>query len=329
MATNQFIGRTVSVGLGRETTAGTSVAPALWVRHLSLDFQRNQEMIQNESAMGRVEKVNEAAIVSQWAEGSLEGKVTDQAIGYLLYSIFGTLVTTTNADASTNVKDHTFDTAQTNNRQTLTLTRKDKLTNRRHALCTVDEIEFTAETGQFAKFNASLKALSGVTNTDTVSFTDENEFIPKHIAVKFASNVAGLSGASAIETKSVKLKISSPTEAYTPLGTSAPTNFLAGPWEATGELVLQYTATTYEDLWFANTAQAMSITLKNTDVTIGTSANPTLTFTAPQARLTSFSMSNDLDAVIEQTIGFNCELSASAGYALRAVLTNLKTGYSS
>jgi hypothetical protein len=327
MATNQYIGRRESVGFSVEATPGTAVTATDWARHLSFDFQRAQEQIQNESAMGRVEKVNEMAIVSQWAEGNFEGKIGDTTIGYLLYSIFGTLVTSDNADANAAVKDHTFDTAQTNNRKTLTVTVKNPLTDRQHTLVTVDEFELTSETAQFAKVNAVLKARKGSTVSSTVAVTVENEFIPKHVTVKFASSVASLGAASAIEAKSVKLKISSPTEAFTPLGASEPTNFLAGPWEATGELVLQYTATTYEDIWYANTAQAMSITLANTDVVIGTAAHPTLAFTAPQARLNSFSKSNDLDTVVEQTIGFYCELSPTDGYALRAMLTNIKSGY--
>ena len=94
MSTNQYIGRRSAViGLGKETTPGTSVSPTDWARLLSMDFRPMEEQIQNESAMGRVEKVNEAAVVSQWTQGSIEGKVGDTTIGYLLYSIFGTLVT--------------------------------------------------------------------------------------------------------------------------------------------------------------------------------------------------------------------------------------------
>lgn len=96
MPNNEFIGRRKAVGFGVESTAGTSAAPSFWYRHMSLDFQRKVTAIQNESAMGRNEKVNDSAIVEEWAEGTLEGKVYDLSIGPLLYNIFGTLVTTDN-----------------------------------------------------------------------------------------------------------------------------------------------------------------------------------------------------------------------------------------
>jgi hypothetical protein len=58
--------------------------------------------------------------------------------------------------------------------------------------------------------------------------------------------------------------------------------------------------------------------IKNTDVTIGAAANPGLVFTMPKVRLNTFDMSDDLDTVVEQTVGFTAELDVSAGYAVRA-----------
>src|SRR3954471_11314262 len=123
MPNNQFIGRRVSVGLGLESTPGTVVAPTDWVRQLKCDFQRKTTTVQNESAIGRVEKVSDSAVVEQWAEGKLEGKVCDQTFGYLLYNIFGAVSTANNADASASVKDHTFTVAQNQIAKTLTIVR--------------------------------------------------------------------------------------------------------------------------------------------------------------------------------------------------------------
>src|SRR3954447_23421828 len=96
----EFIGRRVAVGVGVEATPGTAVAPAHWIKHTSLDFQRKNTRVENDSAMGRNEGVNDSAIVEEWAEGTLEGKVYDQSIGYLLYNVFGALVTSDNPDAN-------------------------------------------------------------------------------------------------------------------------------------------------------------------------------------------------------------------------------------
>lgn len=326
---SDHIGRRVSIGLGIEDPAapGTVVAPQNWFKQLSADFHRKVTTIQNTSAIGRIEKVNDSQVVAEWAEGKLEGKVMDLSTGYLLTNMMGLAVTTTNADASGNVKDHTFDVANANVAQTLTIARKDPITDRRHGLATFSDLELDVVSGDWAKWSGSLMALFGNTASDTPAYAVENEFTSKHVTVKVAANVAGLGAATAIPVKSLKLKLQRKVTPYYPFGVIDPSAFNTGAWEASGEFVLRYTDTTYELVHYANTAQALLIQLKNTDVTIGTAANPCLAFTAPQARLNDWTPSNGLDDIVEQTVSFYCELSISSGYALRAVLTNLATGY--
>src|SRR4051794_18806889 len=121
MANNEFIGRRVSLGLGLEGTPGTAAAPTLFMRHTKFGVQRKVTRIENDSAIGRVEKVNDSAIVERWAEGPIEGKVYDLSIGALLANMFSAPVTTDNADTNPVVKDHTFDISQSSVAKTLTV----------------------------------------------------------------------------------------------------------------------------------------------------------------------------------------------------------------
>src|SRR4051794_2214087 len=100
MANSEIIGRRVSLGLGLEATPGTDVAPTLFMRHTKFGVQRKTTRVENDSAMGRVEKVNDSAIVERWAEGGIEGKVYDLTVGALLANMFGAPVTSDNADTN-------------------------------------------------------------------------------------------------------------------------------------------------------------------------------------------------------------------------------------
>lgn len=324
---NQFVGRRVSVGVGMESTPGTEVAPTDWISQTKLDFQRKTTVIQNEGAMGRVEKYNDSAITEQWAEGTLEGKIRDITFGYLLYNLFGQVTNTTNADASGTVIDHLFSVANTNTPPTLTVVRKDPLSNRRHGLASLDGLDITVQQNGWGMYSGNLKAKVGVTGTDSASYVHENEFTIKHLIAKLANNTSGIGAATALKVKSMKLSVKRQSNLFFPAGQIDPSDTTTEPFEVSGELVLQYTDTTLEALWAANTIQALSLAFKNTDVTIGTGANPAVTFTMPRVRLVTFAMSDDLDNVIEQTVGFTGELDMTAGYLIQALLTNVKASY--
>lgn len=323
---SDFIGRRVALGIGKETTRGTVVAPNYWFRHLSLDFMKKAKSIQNESAMNRVEKVNDSALVQEWSEGKLAGKITDIGIGYLLDNIFGTTNSAAHA-GETVVYDHTMTINQVQQPPTLTFSRSDPNIGRQHAFGVVSSLEIDAQAGDWVKISADLKAAKGATSTPTVSYVVENEFTSKHITAKLAANAAGITAAPAIKAKSLKLKIDRKAEPYFGFGSTDIQEMYTGAYEITGEVVLIYSDTTYENMYYNNTKQYLQLSMANTDVTIGATSNPTLVFKAPQARITDFGMSNDLDKVVEQTLSFYMEFSVADTAALTAVLTNTKSNY--
>lgn len=323
----EFIGRRVSVGVGNETTRGTAVAPSYWFRHLSLSFGRKTTAIQNESAMGRVEKINDSAIVSQWAEGQLEGKVTDIGVGYLLANIFGTVNSQKKADDAT-VYEHSFTINQLQTPPTMTIARKDPNSDRRHALGTLSQMELSVEAGDWVKVNCDILAKMGTDTSNTVAFIEENEFTSRNLSVKMANDEAGLATAAPVACKSFKITINRNANTYLACNDSIDiTDIHTGAYELTGEMVLIYTNQDWENKYYNNTAQAMEVSIENKQVQISTKSHPGIKIKAPKVRVSEWSTSNDLDAVIEQTLSFSIELDATKGKAIEAVLTNTKANY--
>lgn len=326
MTAGAFIGRRESIGVGKETTSGTAVAPTNWQRHLKLALDPKTTVAQNTSAMGRVEDINDSAVTEEWYEGSINGKVTDLTIGLFLLNMFGSCTAAVHP-SETAVYDNTFSTLQSNTPPTLTFVRANQNATRRHAMGTQSDFELDIKTGGWAEFTSSVMAKVGVTSSDTAAFATENEFTSKHVTVKLANDTTGLNAATALQLKSLKLKIARKADRFTPFGSIDPTAWDNQAWGVTGELVLRYTDTTLETLGLVNTRQAMSIALVNTDVTVGTASNPSLTFTAPKVRLDPIKLDDNLDQVLNQTIAFTAELDSTAGYMLQAVLTNTQNGY--
>jgi hypothetical protein len=321
-----FIGRRESVGIGKESVPGTAVAPTTWSRQVALTWDQKTNTIDNTAALGRVENSTDSQITEQWTEGSLNGFLSDQVIGYLLLNIFGVVTPVLHAGEST-VYDNTFTVAQSGLPPTLTIARVNPVVSRRHAMAMLTDLEIDIKQNDWVQFTATLQSKTGATSSETVTYPTENFFTSKHVVVKIATNLAGLSGATASSLKSLKLKLSRKTERFTPLGAIDPSSFDPNEWSVTGTIVARYTDTTLENVATANTAQAMSIAFVNTDVTVGTSTNPSLTFTLPQVRFEPQTLDNKLEATLSQTFNIKGELNTTAGYMIQALLTNTKNGY--
>lgn len=322
------IGRDVKIGLASEAARGTTTAAQFWIPHLASDFVSRYERIDNESAMGVMEKTNDSELIKRWAEGSLEGKVAADSIGVILLAGFGAVTTTDNVDTNAAVKDHTFNISSDNTGETLTFVRKHDFNDERYGMATIDSLEIMAEESDWVKFNIGFlsKDLTvGGTNTPAYS-TTEAEFTSKHVVVAHAANVAGLASPTNLTVKSVKLNISRNAELYFAHGSVEPNDITSGEVEITGELVLRYDDDTLRDYAAADTKRALRISIVNTDVTIGASARPGLVITMPKVSF-DWSLNQDIASQMEQTVAFTAHLSASDAYAIRAVLTNTVASY--
>ena len=314
--------------MGKETTPGTSVAPSIYMPHLALTLDPKTTVVQNNSAMGRLEDINDSQVTEQWAEGSVQAKVFDQAIGLPLLNLFGTVSAALHSGEST-VYDNTFTVNNASVPPSLTFGRINPVEKLRYALGFFSDFELEVAVGDWAKFTGSIMAKVGATSTDTAAYPSpaENEFTSKHLTVKIASAVGGLSGATALDIKSIKLKITRKLDRYTPFGAIDPSSFDLNEWNVTGEVVGRFTSNTLEAIGNANTRQAMSISLVNSDVTIGSAAHPSVIFTMPKIRFAPMTLDNNLNQPLSQTVAFSGELDVSAGYTLQSVVTNTKNGY--
>jgi hypothetical protein len=322
-------GRKVSVGLGKETTRGTGVAPTYWGKQLDLDFQQKSDKQMNESGLGVLDKYNEAEVFKDTGAGKLSGKVTDRLFGLLLALTAGAAPSTaTNADASGNVKDHTFTQSQSNTPLTATVAVKDNNRDERYPLASLSSLELNIATGDWVKFSAEFLSKKPTASAgNTVSYVAENEFKAKHVTVKLAADVAGLAGATAIPLRSMKLSWTKTLDDYMSVGSNDPYDIFLKESEIKGDFTMLFDSITHRDAYLNNTYQVMQVTIQNTDVVIGTAANPKLVLTFYKVGLSDWGLDQGLGNMVEQTIGLQGFYSLSDGKSWGGVLTNLVTSY--
>lgn len=327
MAGNVYIGQQEQVGFGIEATPGTAVAAQAWQQQTKFELDYKTTKAENKSGLGRVEDINGSAVTEEYADGSLSGIVEDIPIGYLLLNMLGSCSAALHG-TETAVWDNTFTVLQSERPPSITFTRINPNYTRWYSMGTQSDLEFSCKQGEYAMFDSTVLAKVGTTATATAAYAaTPNLFTSKHVTVKYASTVTGLTSATALQPISFKLKITRKSTPFTPLGVLDPISFDPEDFGVTGEIVLRYADTTEEGIALANTIEALQIAMVDTDVTIGTAANPALTFTMPQTRFTPIKVDTNLDKPLTQTIPFTAELDQTAGYMVQAVLTDTQDNY--
>jgi hypothetical protein len=328
------IGRLVSWGFAKETTRGTAVSAAsYWSAFDDLDFDEKADNVTHDAAVGVVEDSVAQYRVKNYADGSFKAHLTDQSAGPLFYSIFGGYAHAAHSGETT-VYDHTFTVGESAQHQSLTFFIHDPLggTDYSHANGVVHKMDLDAQLKKFVQLSLSCRAQKGVTQTAfTPSIVAENVFIPQYMTFKYATTVAGLGSATAIQLKSLKLSIDESIEDQEVLGSVAPADYLNKEFKVSGTLECIYqNLTDFKSVFLAtpNVPQAMSIALVNTDVNIGVvPSHPTLAITLDQVYFTELGIKKSPKDLTYQVLKFKATYSLTNSEMIKAVLTNTVASY--
>ena len=135
-------------------------------------------------------------------------------------------------------------------------------------------------------------------------------------------------GGAPVALKSAKVTINQNIEAQEVLGSIAPADFLNKEFsvEGTFEAIWQ-NETDAKTAFMAAAAQAMLISVVNTDVTIGTAGNPTLNITLAQCTFKDLGRPYKVKDLVYQTISFKASYSTPDTTLGSVVLTNTIATY--
>lgn len=327
------IGRLFSIGVAKETTRGTAKTSAdYWLPFSDASIDEKFMNVTQDEAYGIIEDSVGQFRVKNWAEGTLKVPMTDQSLPLLLLSQFGAVANATHS-GETVVYDHTITVGQSAQHQSLTLFIHDPLSavDYSHALGVIHKTELDAQLNKFVDLSLSVKALKGVSQSAfTPSIIAENRFLPQYMTFKIATAVSGLSGATAIQLKSIKLTIDESIEDDEVLGSVAPIDFLNKEFKIEGTLeAIFQNESDFKTIALAtpNVAQAMLIDLKNTDVTIGSTAHPEVAVTLDRVYFTEYSRPLKVKDLVYQTIKFKAAYSTANSEMAKIVVTNTVATY--
>jgi Phage tail tube protein len=327
------IGRRFSIGIAKETTRGTAVSSAShWLPFSDATLDEKFTNVSQDEAFGVIEDSVGQDRVKNWAEGTIKIPVTDQSLPLVLLAALGANADSTHSGESV-VYDHKATVAESAQHQSLTLFIHDPLSgvDYSHALGVISKLDLDVELKKFADLSLSVKAQKGVSQSSfSPSITAENRFLPQYMTFKYATSVSGLSSATPIALKSFKLTVDGDIEDDDVLGSASPIDFLNKEFKVTGSLeAIWQNEADFKTVALAtpNVPQAVSVVLKNTDVTIGSSSNPEVNITLDQVYFTELSRPIKVKDLVYQTVKFTATYSTSNSEMLNIITTNTVASY--
>lgn len=328
---SKFIGRKFNLGLAKETTRGTAVAAAFWMPLLSVANDDEISLVTNESSVGVIEDSIGADKTAERSMTEIEGRLNNSGFGLIVLAALGTEGTPALVGGESLVYDHTFTVAESAQHPSLTISISEPnatgASSLRYVLNMLDSLEVEAEIEKYAIYKAKFQGNKNATATNTPSYeATEYAFLPQHGEFKLATNLAGLDAASAINIRKLNFIVSKNIEEDRALGSLASIDRLNKQFAIDGTVEIIYDARTYIDTnLLGDVYRAMRVRFTNTDATIGTSANPRMTFDFARTKFSEIARKIDLNGIVTQTLKFKAFYSTADSAMVSVVIRNLQS----
>ena len=325
------IGKLFQIGVAKESVRGTAQTSAsYWLAFTDVSPEEKWENAVDVQSYGVIEDSISETRVKNWMEGAIAAPLSDQSFVLLLLSLLGTDTPTLHAGETT-VYDHALTVAQNAQHQSVTVFVHDPLAAQdySHALCVVHKIDLNYVLKDFVNFSASIMGQQGAQkSTFSPSQSVENRFVPQHLTFKTATNLAGLSAASPIAVKSLKLSIDDSIESQDVLGNVTPADFLNKEFKIDGTIeAIWQNESDFKTNAVANTPQALRLDLLNSAVTLGSATHPEIKIDLAKVYFTEFGRPIKTKDVVYQTLKFKAVYSVSDTQMVKITCTNTVASY--
>lgn len=318
--------RKFNIGIGLESTRGTVVVPNFWLKPLSEDINDKIEVAVSERAVGVIEDSEDQEVSKKMSGGTIAGEVFDKSFGMFLLTTLGKVTSAESADAG--VYDHNFEVLQSAKHPTVTVeVKRGDNEQKAYANSVIESFKLNAVAKDYLKFEAVLRGKAGVSASSVPAYVTENYFLGKDINVKLADDLSGLSGASAIDVRSVEIDINKNVEDDEKLGSIEPNDFLNKQLTIEGNIEMLFKNTDLMDYALNGDKKAMRLEIVNSGITIGLTSNPKLVIDLAKIKLREPLIAGDNNEIAKVTVGFKAFYSSSDARSIIAVLTNEQASY--
>lgn len=321
------IGRRINVGISRETVRGVSnIAPQFWLPKMDLSIDDKVNFVVNDQSYAVIEDAIGQDLATTYSEGSVTGRIDYSSFGLLMLATFGNEVSQAAHAGETVVYDHIFSVSESAQHPSLSISAvgDNEGTGVRYKLGMINQLDIMFEINKYCTYKAAFRANTSVAVASTAAFsTVEVPFLPQQGSVKFATNLAGLAAASAINLRKLNLTVKKNIEEDWTIGSTSAADRVNKEFSIEGTLEIVYDSRTYIDTNLAgNVSKAMRIQAVNTATTIGVAANPSLTIDLPLVKIQEVARKITNKDLVMQTLKFKAFYSQPDAEMMTTTLVN-------
>lgn len=285
----KFYGRQAAIGLKLGDTPDSDT-PDTYVPWTEVGFDDTSDQIQNESSFGSITHFNDQVTTRITGEGDITTKMWYKNLYYFMCLAFGQRPTKTeNEDGSF---QYDFALSNSNEHLTADVFIKDPIEQRKFPSAMLNTLGLTWSLTEFTTMAANFisKASQPTTGLTPAFDASDHEFKPNSLIFKLAQTVAELEAAPlAAGVTSANLTITkNATGVQTVASGTDYESVHNGDFEVSLEIEKTKEDTTYKEMAYNDTPQAVIYGFEDAINKAGTDTNTSLTFTLPKVMMASY-----------------------------------------
>lgn len=328
------LGKQQAVGIGRQSTRGTGVTADYYIKKTSFEDGRDVVHENDESALGINSQSSGIVVPRQLANPSLGGYLDLNSFGLIEYlgcDEYETPVESGDAyihEMKAGNKDTISDKFATINIVDPTLGDLDYIDS------ILNSLGLSFNMNGRIPFNAGFVSKYPASGNNTAAFVTPTYFMGKHVNIKIASTVSGLSGANALSIKNASLdrnyNVDNGDMAFN-LGNENISDHHQGEKSGSLKLAKFLADNTYLGYMKNGDIYALQLSIIDTTKTVSAGVNPSIVYTFPAVSFKS-TPGNDNPSIrpedLDLTIHYGADNAATESYLYKVMVTNLVPDYS-
>ena len=325
----KYIWRQIDIWFWVEGTRGTKATNIHWTPKTSFDFWDKIEVIEDESALWLKLDTSNIDIAKKYGQWTIEGKLSANSIGYLLYSMLWNKVTT--EQVAGKVFEHLFTINNESNNPSLTIFTNEPNGDFYYPLALIESLTISANVWEFINVSATFKSKMGVSETLTASYETDYQFKARHSLYKLANVESWLASANEGCIESFELNFTKENiESYCLNSDNEPIDIIDWKIGITWSITTVYNdKATYREPSLAWTQKSIMFALEDDSVEIEGEfwAYPLVEFVLPKIKFTDYQRDNSNDDIVKENISFKVIQNDSTTEAIKVTVQNSTADY--